>query len=297
MTNILILKEEGIGNAIMAIPLIRALRFQYPKIKIDILASERNYELCQMIKEIDNVYLFGRDNVAHYDVAINTQWNCGVMAKRIKEKCDKVIEIDADFKNRSEAELNLTALSQISDAIPANYWAYLSVKKKKRRRRICIHTGCYDHYAWRNRKWANEKWVELINKIGSEVCIIGGLDEIKDANEIWRQTGAVDLTNLLTLKRTAEILAESKALISIDSGMMHLAAAVKTYVVALFGPTSEIKSHPFVPEKMYSIIRIPLDCQRCYINDKAGKFATCQSGKCMKDITPDMVMESLEGKI
>ena len=290
---ILIIKEEGIGNAIMAIPMIRVLRDEYHDAKIDILASDRNYELCKMIEEVNQVYVFGKDEIkGQYDIGINTVFNMRVFLKKVADKCKKIIDVEVDFTKDSEAEANLRALAplKLSDRYS---WAYLPIEKAKSDF-ICIHTGCFDHPAWRNRKWPVEKWIELIKRLPIKTHLIGMLGEAQDAYKICEATGASNLVNLLPLKQTAELLAGAKALITIDSGMMHLAAAVKTYVIALFGPTSEIKSRPYVPEDMYSILRIPMDCQRCYVNDKGGKFVTCQTGECMKSITVDMVLEKLE---
>jgi heptosyltransferase-2 len=90
--------------------------------------------------------------------------------------------------------------------------------------------------------------------------------------------GATDLPTL------AGIAARAAAFVSNDSGAMHLAAAVGTHVVALFGPTDEQATSPLGP---HTILVRDVFCRPCLLRE-------CPiDHRCMKRITPDAVLDAL----
>jgi len=108
------------------------------------------------------------------------------------------------------------------------------------RRRLCaMHPGGLRE----NKKWPASNYAEAAEKIrdlGFTVCLVGGPRERGDAAEILAAAGTrgmVDVSGKLPLNETAALLEQCAFLISNDTGIMHLATAVDTPVVALFGPT------------------------------------------------------------
>ena len=96
---------------------------------------------------------------------------------------------------------------------------------------------------------------------------------------------AISLVGRTTLRELACLLARSSLMVAMDSGPMHLACAVGTPVVALFGPTAPWRTGPF--GSRHSVIRKELDCSPCY------RKKTCPLGhhRCMADITVEDVLE------
>ena len=92
-------------------------------------------------------------------------------------------------------------------------------------------------------------------------------------------------TSLLTL---AEIYKRARAVITTDSGPMHLAAAVGTPVIALFGPTDPARTGPYGTG--HSIIRADLPCSPCLLKK-------CPTKKCMEEITSEQVFTAVESMI
>ena len=79
--------------------------------------------------------------------------------------------------------------------------------------------------------------------------------------------------------------------ISNDSGLMHVAAAVKTPVIGLFGPTIPLKNHPWGDKNMNITIHSPHFCAPCYtLTDKV----VCNHNKCMDYITVEAVLSATE---
>ena len=82
----------------------------------------------------------------------------------------------------------------------------------------------------------------------------------------------------------AGVLATARALVSNDSGAMHLAAALGRPVVAMFGPTDERATRPIGP---HDVLSASVFCRPCMLRD-------CPiDHRCMKRITPDMVFAAV----
>ena len=89
--------------------------------------------------------------------------------------------------------------------------------------------------------------------------------------------GRTDLTALVA------VLAECSAVVSNDSGAMHVAAAVGTPVVAVFGPTDERATSPLGE---HTIVSAPVFCRPCHLR-------TCPiDHRCMRRVTPAQVVEA-----
>jgi len=144
---------------------------------------------------------------------------------------------------------------------------------------------------WETKRWENEKFAELADEMrlegGFEVVFVGGrgdLDLIRDIRERMR-TRAVDLTGETDLPTLASIMGMAKVVVSPDSGPMHLAAAMGTPVVALFGPTAPWRTGPY--GKVHEVIRSHVECSPCFRRK-------CSSRSCMRSISVGEVMEALE---
>jgi len=140
---------------------------------------------------------------------------------------------------------------------------------------------------WETKLWDNEKFAILADSIKKElkldVVFTGGKHE--DARDIVKamQTDPVDLAGRTTLPQLAQIYQSAALVITTDSGPMHLAAAVGTPVVALFGPTNPARTGPY--GKGHTVITSNLACSPCLLRK-------CPTRQCMKDITPRQVLEA-----
>jgi ADP-heptose:LPS heptosyltransferase len=99
-----------------------------------------------------------------------------------------------------------------------------------------------------------------------------------------------DLSDRTSLRESCALLSCSRALVSGDSGPMHMGTAVGTPVVALFGPTSsEWGFYPSGPRDR--VLQRSLDCRPCSLHGKSG----CpRSGECLSGIPPENVLKAIE---
>lgn len=147
---------------------------------------------------------------------------------------------------------------------------------------------------WPTKRWRSEGFAEVIRRLmdgGYGVILVGDEGEEEFSEEVRRMAGRdvpslVGTTDLPTL---AGVLSLASALLGNDSGPVHLANAVGTPVVAIFGPT-----HPklgFYPLKGRALTA-DLPCSPCSLHGEGP----CRRGErmCMREVTPDDVLVTLE---
>lgn len=140
---------------------------------------------------------------------------------------------------------------------------------------------------WETKLWDNEKFARLGDSIKEDlrldVVFTGSKKE--DVLDITSRmkTDGINLAGQTTLPQLAEIYKSAAIVITTDSGPMHLAAAVGTPVVALFGPTNPARTGPYGVG--HTVISSGLPCSPCLLKK-------CATGQCMKDIMPAEVLEA-----
>ncbi len=146
------------------------------------------------------------------------------------------------------------------------------------------------------KRWPLENFVALARKLfnrGRVFCILGDEADQPLGRELANiAPGAVDFTGKLSLLESAAVLQEAALLICNDSGLMHLAEAVKTPVAAIFGST--VREFGFFPHRQNSLVieNLEVVCRPC---SHVGRRA-CPKGHflCMRSLTPDLVWRELE---
>lgn len=99
-----------------------------------------------------------------------------------------------------------------------------------------------------------------------------------------------DFSNSTSLRESCAIIAQSGSLVTGDSGPMHLAGAVNTPALALFGPTTrEWGFYPAGPRDR--VLETSLPCRPCSLH---GLACCPRAGECLESITPDEVLHALE---
>ena len=136
--------------------------------------------------------------------------------------------------------------------------------------------------------WPVDRFVELANRLsrstGCQLLVGGGSDEKPLAEAIVSQARGrvVELAGRTTVLQYAAILKQCALFVGNDSGAMHMAAAVGTPVIGLFGPSDPKAWGP--RGKRVTAIYKGLDCRACF-------HPTCTRGElnCMKQISVDEV--------
>jgi lipopolysaccharide heptosyltransferase II len=145
------------------------------------------------------------------------------------------------------------------------------------------------------KRWPLEHWQALLARnleTGAAAVIVGGPGDADLGAELAREhSGRVaNAAGVFGLQGTGALLQRARVLISGDTGVMHMATAVGTPVVSLFGPTVEAFGFfPYSPKA--SVLELPLPCRPC----TAQGSSRCPLGhhRCMMDIEPGVVYETL----
>jgi lipopolysaccharide heptosyltransferase II len=147
---------------------------------------------------------------------------------------------------------------------------------------------------WALKRWPVENFAKLADKINEElnmkVVISGANKDIELADKIvsMMKTKALILAGRTDLKGLAALFKMADAVVSADSGPMHLAAAVGSPVISIFGPTSPKITGPYSSEGNYLVLQHDVGCIiPCY-------ELTCQDNKCMKAVTYEEVFRSIK---
>jgi heptosyltransferase II len=138
-----------------------------------------------------------------------------------------------------------------------------------------------------SKRWTAEGYAALTRQFtadGFAVWILGGPGEASLAAEIAGDSGAVDLTST-DLRDAILALGAASVAISNDSGLLHVAAALGTPSIGIFGPTSPWHWAPLNPLAAVIETRSELACRPCH-------KPVCQltHHRCMRDITADEVL-------
>lgn len=150
---------------------------------------------------------------------------------------------------------------------------------------------------WYTKRWFKERFIELANLLiqrkKAKIVIFGGKEEVELSNEIKAALlhKPIIAAGKLSLMETAALLRRCKVLITNDTGIMHIGAAVKTPVVAIFGPT--VGEFGYYPYRVANrVISKSLPCKPC--TTKGTSKCKINTFDCMRFISTNEVLEAVE---
>ena len=142
-----------------------------------------------------------------------------------------------------------------------------------------------------NRRWVTERYAAVGDKIAAtlnaRILIFGGPGEEHIAGRIQDKmtSEVVNLAGKLSINDLAYVISRLDLLITNDSGPMHIAAATRTPVVAIFGPEDPVLMKPYTSEDLYRVMSKPLPCRPCQQDH-------CARPLCLDAISPEEVFNS-----
>ena len=161
---------------------------------------------------------------------------------------------------------------------------------------VGMHPGSGIHQAGFKR-WPKERFARVADSIlhnyNASVILFGGSEEIDLANDIKAsmKSNPLIMTGKTTLNEAAAMIAKCRLFISNDSGLMHVACAVNTPAISIFGPTNYKRTGPYSDSS--AVVRKDLGCSPCY----AGKPVHCDHMNCLNSIAVEDVIEKVKKQI
>ena len=306
---ILVIRPGGIGDAIMLLPMLKALQQHCPTRELDILCESRNAEIFSLAIPEANVYSYDKSpfKALHllkkrkYAAVIDSEQFhnlSGVMTAltrapmRVGYKINTnrlglythLVSYDLDGAEDAQFGRLLNAALNREIDLPAKYKLLATLFSQRNttaaQKRILIHVGG----SVEAKRWPIENYAELCKKLvadfgNAELVLLGGKEDTASANKLCKICNEICLTNKcgkLSLREVAEEIANADLLIGPDSGIAHLATAVGCPVVVMFGPSDSRKWGP--SEGCGIVVQQSLPCQPCSI---FGCIKPCDSCECI----------------
>ena len=147
------------------------------------------------------------------------------------------------------------------------------------------------------KRWPKKNYRELIKKLSESnpVILIGGKDDFEISKEVSQGLKNVyNFAGKTTLKESAELIKKCGIFVTHDSGPMHLAVAVKTPVIGIFGPT-DYRRFGYDKGINKVVINKNKKCAPCY--DIYGKNGKNYNYECMKNISAYKVLKIVNKKL
>ncbi|MCH9614347.1 MAG: hypothetical protein SP1CHLAM54_16950 [Chlamydiia bacterium] len=142
------------------------------------------------------------------------------------------------------------------------------------------------------KQWPKAHWqtlFRLLEPLELDIVATGAKKDFEAVQKVIEGFKVRNLCGMLPLKKTAELLGEARLVLSVDTGIMHLATAFDVPTIALHGPTSPNRwggvgkyAFPITPTNKYA------PCIQLGFENR------CKVGKCMGSIAPERVLTQIQ---
>jgi heptosyltransferase-3 len=312
------LKTAGIGDTALLSAVVRDIKDTYPNVRLTFFVASNNYEMAQLISGIDRIIIlpiakpleciYIIKESGEYDIWIdfgpwprinallsyfsNARLKIGFKTKG--QYRHYIYDLTAEHSARLHELDNYRNLLKLMGVNGHNLPCISMQITERIDNRITIHIfpGGSRSYL---KEWPDANWIEIINQLTAhhyEVFLTGAKIDCKKAEQIKAQIknrGSVNIVaGVFDLKKTAELLKSSILVISVDTGIMHLASALGCSLIALHGPTSVKRWGPLDANAIS--LESGLQCSPCIT---LGFESRCQTNTCMKSIATKALMDAV----
>lgn len=322
----LLVSTTGVGDTLWGTPAIRALKETFPDSFVGMLTNQLGAELLQGNIFIDRFHIFRRGGrglaglfrdlrTEQYDTVFVFHASDRIIYPLIAlTGATEIIGYREDCKGLESLLTTSIALPPDAHGITRRLLLmdgcgvtsrdnslalYLSAEEKLRadnilqlagvgdKKLLLIHPGAQKPYkCWPAASFAKAA-MELVDKHGFKVIITGNDKEMPLADEVARGiSGAINLAGSMTLRETAAVVERCSLMLTNDTGPMHIAFALGTPTVALFGPTDPALCGPAGAAKAI-VVKGDIICAPCI-----GK--KCQTPRCLEQIPVTEVVKAAE---
>ncbi len=294
--NILIRATNWVGDAVMSLPALRAIRERFPKAHIAVLAKPWVADLYRRESFADEVIQYDRGRWATARLLRPRRFDCAILLQNAFEAAliAWLARIPARIGyNRDGRRLLLTraiAPPQRGEIPPHQRFYYLELLRRagiidslppsdairldagdhrQTRRMIGASPGAAYGTA---KQWLPERFAEAASRLaaarGAEVALFGSASERDLCEEVAKMLNGHRVTNYAgktTLAEFIDLASQCEVFLTNDSGAMHIASALGVPTVAVFGATDDVATGPTGP--LVRVVREPVDCSPCLLRE------------------------------
>jgi heptosyltransferase-3 len=267
MQHILFITLSNIGDAVMTTPVLAALHERYPDARFDIVADARSAALFAHFDALADIILkhknIGwRDKLAfvrqlrrkRYDLIVDLRTDGLSWLLRARQRLNKIRQRTPQTHSVEQHFQVLAPLLGHAAPPPTCLWipeaahiaaaAHLAALPGSRW--LALGPGAN----WDGKIWDAARFVALANQCVSEfdgVILLGGTADRARAEAMQPQINlpSVDLCGQTGLLEAAAVLARARVFVGNDSGLGHLASAVGTPTLTVFGPGDPLRYRPW----------------------------------------------------
>ena len=323
--NILIVRFSSIGDLLLTTPLLRAIRTRHPDSRItfvvrddmaetlrrnphitDLVTFSRGASLLALARSLrqqpwtDRLDLHGSLRSFALRQLIGGSWR-GYSKHLIRRqllitthgKHGGTLAHVAERYFAAAGDLDVTPDGKppeyfISEPADAAATAFLAQHRLGQNRRLIALAPGAAHFT---KRWPEAHWVELARRLAAtcDIVVLGGTMEERVAANIVEATGTAGASaaGLFSLDGSAALIRRAEQLVVADTGLLHLATAVGTPVVALYGPTAE--AFGFTPYHASAVIvQHDLGCRPC--SSQGGAKCPLGHHNCLRLMMPAEVL-------
>ena len=325
--SMLVIHQGALGDFILALPSLEILRKAFPDARSVLMGYPRILEivesrfyaeemlsidqkgmasffvqggaldlnLSQFFKTFDLIVVFGKNGE-------------GSLIENLNRICQEKILPIHSFPHRDERihltdhlmrELSRYGFST-SEGIPKlflneadrrwgkEYWTGKGVTPQERAGMVIIHPGSGS----KKKVWPLDRYLDLMKylqrPLHSRILVVLGPAEGAEIRDVFKgSSGTPMMARGLSLIQLASVMEGCRLFIGNDSGVSHLAAALRIPTVAIFGPTDPKVWAP--KGRNIAVVRREIPCSPC----PQERFFQCQHFECLKGIEMEHVLEGI----
>ena len=319
MPSILILRLSSLGDIVLLTPLIRALRERFPESRIDLVLAKEYEAIVPLMEGISKVHVFDKKSgfrgllglrrilqKENYDYVFDLHNVLRTRILRLVLAQHHSVINKRTFRRWLLVRYKFDRLKQAPDVIgryfetaaplgvkDAGVGPKLNIPSNHDAARIAIAPGSRH---W-NKRWPAANFAivakELVTR-GYHIDVHGSEADRDIAEWIAKELPPGSYTNFagtLSLADATREIGKAGAIITNDSGLMHIAEAAGTRVIAIFGPT--VTQFGFKPRAADAVVLEVkgLYCRPCTANGL--EHCPEKHFRCMMEIAPEQAIEIL----
>lgn len=306
-TKFLILRFSSIGDIVLTTPVVRCIKTQYPDAEVHFATKKQFKVLVENNPYIDKYYLLEKSlnsfiktlQSEDYDYVIDLHNNLrtSIIKLRLGKKSFSFDKLN--FKKWLLVNLKIHQMPDVhivdrylepvkslgikNDLKGLNYFIPENDQVSINESYVAFAIGG-QHFT---KKLPTEKIIEVCQKIDGKIMLLGGKEDSPAAAEIEKALGdkIINACGKYNLNQSASLVQKADYIITHDTGLMHIASALKKKVISIWGNTvPEFGMYPYLTE--FKIIENKeLSCRPC---SKIG-YSKCPKGhfKCMNELNLD----------
>lgn len=328
LKKILLIRFSSIGDIVLTTPIVRCIKQQLPEVELHVLTKSSYRSIYAANPNIDKVFelqgnmkeLISQLRKERYDFVVDLHKNWRSLRVRMALHCPSSSFPKLDFCKFLYTKLKIGELPRIH--IVDRYFRAvekLGIQNDGQGLDFFFNEGDVMHYEdlpesfhdgfvaiviggqHATKILPEDKVVEVCDALNYPVILVGGTEDAARGERIKERVGTYvgNSCGTLTVGQSASLLGLADAVITNDTGMMHIAAALRKPIVSVWGNTvPEFGMYPYLPQGMKPAVIIENKGLKCRPCDKLG-YAKCPKShfNCMNLLDAEEIAEKTKAEL